>query len=79
MLQIQVKDNCYLCLKLDPDCAYCNGTGEVLSWVTLESLTEMITAQQTATTERDTMPETVEINNKFPDISDLEIKPNTNI
>ena len=79
MLQIQVKDNCYLCLKLEPNCAYCDGTGEVTSWITLESLTEMITAQQLATTERTTMPETQHIDNKFPDISELEIKPNPNI
>tara|TARA_R100001132_G_C3193017_1_gene43993 strand:+ start:249 stop:488 length:240 start_codon:yes stop_codon:yes gene_type:complete len=79
MLQIQVKDNCYLCLKLDTECAYCNGTGEVLSWVTLEALTEMITMQQNITIERNTIQESIYTENKFPNISDLEINPNPNI
>jgi len=78
MIQIQVKDNCYLCLQLDPDCAYCNGTGEVITWITLEDLTAMISFnQERIRIHNDSTP--TDQTFKMTDIEDLEIKPNPNI
>ena len=78
MIQIQVKDNCYLCLHLDPDCAYCNGTGEVTTWITLDDLTAMISDNQERIRIHNEPPSTDQTF-KMTDAEDLEIKPNPNI
>jgi len=78
MIKIQLKDNCWLCLGLQQDCATCNGSGEVLTWITLDELTEQIFEIQKRNEEREKFPNLIETSTPF-NMEDLEMPPNINI
>lgn len=78
MIQVQLKDNCWLCLGLQPDCVTCDGTGEVITWVALEDLVDQIESIQKRKKEREEWFAPTEPPKEFK-IDDLEMPPNINI
>ena len=78
MLRIQLKDNCWLCLGLQQDCATCGGSGEVITWITLEELVQQIYEIQKRNEEREKFPNPIQTSTSF-DIENLEMPPNINI
>jgi len=79
MLKVQLKDHCWLCLGLPgQNCVTCDGSGEVITWITLEELTEQIEEIQKRKRGREIFLAPTETPTSF-NIENLEIPPNLNI
>ena len=78
MINVQLKDNCWLCLGLQPDCVTCDGTGEVTTWVQLDDLVDQIEGIQKRKKEREEFFAPMEPPTDFR-MEDLDIPPNLNI
>jgi len=78
MLKVQLKDNCWLCLGLKQDCPTCNGSGEVITWITLEELVDHIDEIQRHREQREQFLAPTDSSTSF-NIENLEIPPNLNI
>jgi len=78
VVKIQLKDNCWTCLGLKQDCVACNGSGEIITWITLEELTEQIEAIQIRKKEREMFFAPIEAPEEF-NLKDLDMPPNVNI
>jgi len=78
VLKIQLKDNCWLCLGLQQDCPTCNGSGEVITWITLEELVNQIEEIQRHREQREQFLAPMETST-LPIIENLEMPPNLNI
>ena len=84
MIEVQVKDFCFLCNgngSTDASfmCVPCNGQGEIFNWITIEKLSEMVADIQFQKTARFEFPEK-ELNIFKPEeFKELEIQPNPNI
>ena len=78
MLSIQLKDNCWLCLGLQQNCATCDGSGEIVTWITLDELVEQIEVIQKRKEEQEQFLATTDAYVSF-NVENLEIPPNVNI
>ena len=78
MLSVQLKDNCWLCLGLEHDCAACGGSGEIVTWVTLDELVEQIEVIQKRKEEQEQFLATTDTYVSF-NVENLDIPPNVNI
>jgi len=42
METVQIKDNCWTCLGMNSECEICQGTGEIINWITFDELLDKL-------------------------------------
>jgi len=80
MEMIQIKDNCWTCLGMNIKCEICDGTSEVVTWITLEDLLGRLLELKESNDNR-ANPIVSDLNQEsfFESMKSMEPKPNPNI
>ena len=78
METVQIKDNCWTCLGMNPKCEICQGTGEVISWITFEELLIKLLELKELNDDRNKQPESQQTS-FFESMNSMERPPNPNI
>ena len=76
METVQIKDKCWTCLGMNPKCEICQGTGEVINWITFDELLDRLLELKQEKDDREQ-----DLTNSYiaPDQTDIPIDIDINI